>query len=161
MSCPLKFLADTMLGTLAGKLRLLGLDTAYISDAQDSELKYLVRSQGRILLTRSVCLSRRMGDMVCLVSGGDAREEFLSIAERLVSFSDQFEPFSRCLRCNDLLLLMEASQAKGKVPPYIYQSKKTFSRCPSCEKVFWKGTHSERMEKEVEWMKDVIAKETR
>ena len=46
--------------------------------------------------------------------------------------------------------------ADGKVPPYIYQSKTTFSRCPSCEKVFWEGTHRKKMEKEVEWMKEQI-----
>ena len=151
-----RFLADTMLGSLARKLRLLGIDTLYISDADDSELKYLVRSQSRILLTRDVNLSRNLGDLAWQVSGKDAREEFFSIAERLGPLSDQVEPFSRCLHCNDLLLSLESSEAYGKVPPYIYHSKKTFSRCPSCGKVFWEGTHSKRMGEEVEWMKDIL-----
>jgi uncharacterized protein with PIN domain len=145
-----------MLGSLARKLRLLGIDTAYIRDADDGELKYLVRSQDRILLTRDVNLSRILGDHAWLVTGIDIREEFLSIADRLGPLWDQVDPFSRCLICNDLLLSIEPSEAYGKVPPYIYQSRKTFLRCPSCGKVFWEGTHSGRMGEEVEWMEKVL-----
>ena len=152
----LKFLADTMLGSLAKKLRLLGIDTAYISDPDDSELKYLVRSQGRILLTRDLNLFKEMGDLGWSVTGKDVREEFLSVAEKLKPFSDLLVPFSRCLDCNDLLQSMELSEAEGKVPPFIFQSQKNFTHCPSCGKVFWKGTHSERMEVEVGWMRGIL-----
>ena len=155
----LKFLADTMLGSLAKKLRLLGIDTAYISDPDDSELKYLVRSQGRILLTRDLNLSRSMGDLAWSVIGKDAREEFLSIAEKLKSFSDLLVPFSRCLDCNNPLQSMELSEALGKVPPFIYQSQKIFSHCPSCGKVFWKGTHGKRMGEEIARMKEALERE--
>ncbi len=154
-----RLIADIMLGTLAKKLRLLGIDTAYTSEADDSELKYLVRSQGRILLTRNMNLSKNLGDMAWFVTGKDVWEEFLSIAERFKLFSDLLEPFSRCLECNDLVLSIKPSEADGKVPPYIYQSKKTFSRCPSCGKVFWDGTHSERMREEIEWMRGVLEEE--
>jgi len=157
----LRFVADNMLGTLAKKLRLLGIDTAYINNADDSELKYLVRSQSRILLSRDVNLTKNLGDLAWLVTGKDVREEFLSIVKRLMPFNDQIELFSRCLECNDLLLPMKPSEAGGKVPPYIYQSKKTFSRCPSCGKIFWEGTHSERMRGEVKWMKKILEVEKR
>jgi len=145
-----------MLGSLAGKLRLLGIDTAYLSDTDDNEMKYLVRSQGRILLTRDKSLSKNLRDLAWLVTGAGAKEEFSSIANRLSAIGCQLDPFSRCLDCNERLETIESSEAKGKVPPYIYQSKTTFSRCPSCEKVFWGGTHSERMREEVEWMKGVL-----
>ena len=145
-----------MLGSLAKKLRLLGIDTVYISDPDNSELKYLVRSQTRILMTRDLNLSRNMGDLAWPVTGKDVREEFLSIAERLGPFSDLLKPFSLCLDCNNPLQSMELSEAQGKVPPFIYQSQKIFSHCPSCGKVFWKGTHSERMEIEVGWMRGVL-----
>ena len=157
----LRFVADIMLGSLAKKLRLLGIDTAYTSEADDSELKYLVRSQGRILLTRNMNLSKNLGDLAWFVTGKDVWEEFLSIVKRLMPFNDQFEPFSRCLECNDLVLSIKPSEADGKVPPYIYRSKKTFSRCPSCGKVFWEGTHSERMREEIEWMRGVLEEEKR
>ena len=156
-----KFLADTMLGSLAKKLRLLGIDTAYIRDPDNSELKYLVRSQGRILLTRNINLAKSLGDLAWPVTGKDVREEFLSIAEKLKPFSDLLVPFSLCLDCNDPLQSMGLSEAQGRVPPFILQSQKIFSRCPSCEKFFWEGTHKGHMEKEVEWMEGVLQGEGR
>ncbi|MDF1526579.1 MAG: Mut7-C RNAse domain-containing protein [bacterium] len=151
-----RFLADRMLGSLAKKLRLLGIDTAYAGDADDSELKYLVRNQNRILLTRNIDLSRSLDDLAWPVTGKDIREEFLSIAEKLKPFCDLLVPFSRCLECNNLLLSMDPTEAQGKVPPFIYQSQKIFTHCPSCGKVFWKGTHSERMEEVVRWMRGAM-----
>jgi len=153
---PPRFIADIMLGSLAKKLRLLGIDTAYIKDADDNELKYLVRSQNRILLTRDMNLSRNLGDHAWLVNGSDAREEFLSIAERLAPFSDNIMPFSRCLDCNEPLITIDASETDGRVPPYILSSKTHFSKCSSCGKVFWEGTHRKRMVQEVEWMRKFI-----
>lgn len=155
----LKFLADTMLGSLAKKLRLLGIDTVYTNDAKDSELKYLVRSQDRVLLTRNLNLSRSMGDLAWSVTGKDVREEFLSIAEKLKPFSDLLVPFSLCLDCNDPLQSMEPSEAQGKVPPFIFQSQKNFTYCPSCGKVFWKGTHGKRMGEEIARMKEALERE--
>ena len=157
----LKFLADTMLGSLAKKLRLIGIDTAYISDPDNSELKYLVRSQSRVLLTRDLDLAKSLADLAWSVKGGNLREEYISINEKLKPFHDQFKPFSRCLDCNDPLQSMEPAEAAGKVPPFIYQSRKTFSLCPSCGKVFWEGTHRERMEGEVQWMRGVLQGEGR
>ena len=152
----LRFLADAMLGTLAKKLRLLGIDTAYAGDLNDSELKYLVRSQGRILLTKDKVLARELGGQVWLVKGASWQEELSSIAEKLSTVSCQLQPFSLCLDCNDTLLAIGPSQAEGKVPPYILKSRTRFSSCASCGKVFWEGSHRKRMEEEVEWMEKIL-----
>ena len=157
----LRFVADSMLGSLAKKLRLLGIDTAYISDADDSELKYLVRSQSRILLTRDMNLSRNLGGLAWQVSGKDVREEFLSITKKLSAVGCQPDPFSRCLECNDELITLESSNVRDKVPPYVLESRHSFHGCPSCGRVYWEGTHSERMEEEVEWMEKVLEEEKR
>ena len=150
------FLADAMLGSLAKKLRLLGIDTVYLNDADDSELKYLTRSQGRILLTKDKAFVRRLPGQVWLVDGNNVQEEFVFIAASLSAVSGQLEPFSRCLDCNGLLQSIEPTDAQGIVPPYIYQAKKIFSRCSSCGKIFWEGTHRKRMEEEVAWMREKI-----
>lgn len=142
-----------MLGSLAKKLRLLGIDTAYSSDADDSELKYLVRFQSRILLTRDTNLSKELGALAWLVTGKDSREEFLSITKKLSAVDCQPDPFSRCLECNDELVLLDRTRVRDKVPPYVLESRDTFRGCPSCGRVYWEGTHSERMGEEVEWMK--------
>ena len=150
------FVADNMLGTLSKKLRLLGIDTIYYAGNNDGELKYTVRSQNRILLTRDVSLSKSLGDFAWPVSGSNAREEFLSIAGKLSAAGCHLDPFSRCLNCNEMLTSIHPSQTEGKVPPYIQASHRHFSGCRSCGKVFWDGTHRESMEEEVEWMKGVL-----
>jgi uncharacterized protein with PIN domain len=160
MSRP-KFLADNMLGSLSRKLRLLGIDTAYLRDADDSKLKYLIRSEARILLTRDTNLSKNLGDLAWLVSGRDAREEFLSIADKLSAVGCQPDPFSRCLECNEELVPLNSTRVRDKVPPYVLELKTSFFGCPSCERVYWEGTHSKRMGEEVEWMKDVLQGEGR
>ena len=158
---PSRFLADTMLGSLAKKLRLLGIDTAYSNDTDASELKYLARSQGRILLTRNLVLAKNMGELAWLVTGYNAREEFLSVANSLSAIDFHIDPFSRCLKCNNELVLLESSSVREKIPPYVLEAKESFYGCPSCERVYWEGTHRERMKEEVEWMKVVLQGEGR
>jgi len=156
-----RFIADTMLGTLARKLRLLGVDSSYFSGVENGELKYRARSQSRILLTKDTTLARTLGESAWLVSGDNVKEEFLSITERLAPFSDDIVPLSRCLDCNEPLITIDISEAVGKVPPYILTSKTHFSKCFSCGKVFWEGTHSESMGEEVKWMRGVLEEERR
>ena len=145
-----------MLGSLAKKLRLLGFDTAYLGHAEDSEREYVIRSQGRILLTKDETLVKKLDDLAWTVTGADVKEEFLSIADSLSDAGCRPYPFSLCLECNAKLESLEPSRAEGKVPPYIFQSKDSFSSCPACGKVFWEGTHSERMEGEVKWMAGIL-----
>jgi uncharacterized protein with PIN domain len=151
-----KFIADAMLGSLARKLRLLGIDTLFIKDATDNELKYTVLSQDRILLTKDKALAGGLGSRAWLVTGGNVREEFESIAGRLNEISSEIQPYSRCLDCNHLLRSILPHEAEGKVPPYILSSNTHFSQCITCGKVFWEGTHRERMEGEIEWMREIL-----
>ncbi|MGD8353616.1 MAG: Mut7-C RNAse domain-containing protein [Pseudomonadota bacterium] len=154
----LKLLADAMLGSLARKLRLLGFDTAYAGDADGNELKYLVRSKDLILITRDLTLAGSLGERAWVPAGSDVEQEFRSIAGNLALFRHQLKPFSRCIDCNVTLESADAMDAEGMVPPYIFQRHKKFSRCPSCRRIFWGGTHRERMEKEVEWMVRLIVR---
>lgn len=158
-SSTLRFVADKMLGTLAKKLRLLGIDTVYLNDAGDSELKYIARSQSRILLTRDRKLAGSLDDRAWLVSGSGFREEFASIVSKLVAAGCQPAPFSLCLDCNERLWPADPAKIEIKVPPYVFSTKPHFFECPSCGKVFWEGTHRERMEEEIDWMRKALGKE--
>lgn len=157
--CRPRFIADTMLGTLTKRLRLLGIDTAYVRDADDSELKYIVRSQERILLTKDRNLAGSLGSSAWLIDGEDVGEEFTSIARNLAVHCVRLNPFSRCLDCNAPLIAADPSEVGGKVPPYILSTKPRFLSCSLCKKVFWEGTHRKRMEGQVEWMEMVLEEE--
>ena len=152
----LKLLADSMLGTLARRLRMLGIDTLYLRDAEDSELKYLVRSQDRILLTKDNQLAQQLTVNAWLVKGADAREEFASISSQLSAASCKLEPLSICLECNIRLEQVEGHKHRLKIPPYVLKEEKRFMGCPGCGKIYWEGTHGTSMKEEISWMKLVL-----
>src|SRR5258708_17948646 len=53
---PPRFVLDVHLGTLARRLRLVGVDSAYSNDADDDELIAQANEQNRVLLTQHPCL---------------------------------------------------------------------------------------------------------
>ncbi|MBD0324072.1 MAG: hypothetical protein ICV72_11905, partial [Aldersonia sp.] len=54
-----RFVLDVHLGTLARRMRLLGIDTAYRNDAADAELVAQAAAERRVLLTQDRGLLRR------------------------------------------------------------------------------------------------------
>ena len=54
---------------------------------------------------------------------------------------DEEKLFQRCVECNCPLEDAPKEETKGKVPEYVFQTQEVFKRCPSCKKIFWKGTH--------------------
>jgi uncharacterized protein with PIN domain len=152
----LKFIADSMLGTLARRLRMLGIDTLYLRDAEDSELKYIVRSQDRILLTRDRNLFRDLPGCTWLVNGRDVRGEFLSINSQLLAVSHKLKPLSLCLECNGRIEPLQSDEVRSKVPPYVLKKEKRFMGCPDCGKIYWEGTHSSSMKQEINWMRGTL-----
>ena len=58
--------------------------------------------------------------------------------------------FSRCLLCNEILLPVPKEEVEGRVPDFIYRAYDSFHACPRCRRVYWPGTHLQRMKKEVD-----------
>jgi uncharacterized protein len=140
-----RFFADSMLGKLARWLRTLGFDVEYEKDIDDSELVERAVREGRIILTRDTLLIKRRR-----IRGGYIFIESDSIGEQLRQLSaiygTGFERFlTRCLRCNALLEGVPRSGIEDKVPPYVYNTREKFMRCPRCGRIYWAGTHREKM----------------
>ncbi|GAA1118729.1 Mut7-C RNAse domain-containing protein [Nocardiopsis metallicus] len=141
---PPTFLLDVHLGTLARRLRLLGVDTAYDNDRDDPSLVRQANAEGRVLLTRDRELLCRKN----LHTGGHVRHDRPDdqLCEVLERFAPPLEPWTRCLACNGLL----TSAAKGEVDEHLCAGTRatydTFARCHSCGQVYWPGAHHERLE---------------
>ncbi len=144
----MKFLADTMLGRLAKFLRMLGYDTVYYSGGDFREVRELARDQKRVLLTRN----RKQ----IAVAGGQEiifiREDrpLLQVKELLsqgmIALSEEAF-FSRCLLCNTPLRRLAREEADGKVPEFVFYQQQEFHRCPHCKKIYWPGSHRDRMKR--------------
>ena len=136
-----------MLGKLARWLRALGFDTLYFRSVSDEELLALARREGRVLLTRDTELSEKAGpDESLFIRDSDWRSQIRQVLDTF-GLRDRDAPlFVRCLECNTLLQPLSRSEAKNRVASFVYESSTTFSHCPGCRRVFWRGTHQERME---------------
>ncbi|MBI5887713.1 MAG: divalent cation tolerance protein CutA [Deltaproteobacteria bacterium] len=140
-----KFYADAMLGKLARWLRTLGYDAAYSRRISDRELVEEAVRQGRVILTRDTLLVKRRAAVgrSFFVESGDINEQLRQVDKRFEL--DASRALTRCLRCNTVLRKIERDLIRGGVPAYVYETQKEFSKCPSCGRIYWAGTHREGM----------------
>jgi uncharacterized protein with PIN domain len=140
-----RFVADTHLGKLALYLRLLGFDTWYANDCDDATLARISRDEHRILLTRDRgLLKRRMVTHGCYVRETDPERQVAEVLRRFDLYR-AMAPFRRCLRCNGPLEPVPKEQVLDRLQPKTRQYYDEFSRCCVCDRVYWKGSHHERM----------------
>ena len=150
----MKFLVDRMLGKLAKQLRMLGYDTVYHQGGDFSELIQVARQQGRTILTRkSDVHPGRPEDTILTISEDNPNLQMKALVRQGGISLDETRPFSRCLLCNDLLMNISRTEAEGKVPEYVLSHQKQFVQCPKCRRIYWKGSHQEKMEK---WMEELF-----
>jgi uncharacterized protein len=144
----IKFVADVMVAKLARWLRVLGFDVAYSNVFQDDEIVGLARLENRIILTRDTGLAARCHEPRCLlISSGEYEEQIVQV---LHTFDlKDFNVFSRCLECNTPLHRVDKEEVFEKVPPFIYLTQDRFATCPSCNRVFWHGSHTDEMLKRI------------
>jgi len=145
------FVVDGMLGRLARWMRIFGYDTWYVRNLPDGELVDMHLRSGRILLTRDTGLVHRAGLGKHLLIVYDRWDDQMQQVCRDLSLRVCRERcFTRCLRCNDLLEDAEPAAVRKTVPDYIAAVHRRFRRCPSCERVYWPGTHRSGMSRKME-----------
>jgi uncharacterized protein with PIN domain len=138
----MKLLCDHMLGSLARWLRFMGYDTAYPAPGPDRTLIELVQSEGRILLTRDKELAHRVRGAVQIRS--DELEEQIQEVARVLPLQ-LVDPLSRCSLCNEVLVPAAPDEVKDLVPAGVRSRHQAFWRCPSCRRVYWQGSHWDKM----------------
>ena len=140
-----RFLLDVHLGRLARLLRMLGIDAAYHADAGDDELRETARREGRALLSRDRDLVAHPDlDRAYLVRSQRPDEQLREVLERF-QLQGCARPLTRCLRCNTTLEAAAAGEVRDRIPPRVLERHREFRRCPVCRRVYWMGTHAERM----------------
>jgi uncharacterized protein len=142
-----RFIADAHLGKLARYLRMLGFDTIYRNDIGDREIIDLAAKENRIILTRDKPLLKSKDIDHGYYVRAIEKHEQLNEVVRKFDLSSQFRSFTRCMTCNSELLSKERHEIIIKVDAETAGIFNEFFYCPVCDKVFWKGSHFERMEK--------------
>ncbi len=138
----MKFFADRMLGKLAKKLRLLGFDTMYISQIDESEILKLCTETDRILITRDKELhskALKKGIKSFLLRTDSWRQQLTELS-KIVELRNS-TAMTRCSLCNAELNRASPEKVRQKVPLYVQQIREEFYECPVCGRLYWKGSH--------------------
>ncbi len=145
-----RFILDTHLGRLTNYLRMMGFDTLYRNDYPDDELAEVSHQEQRILLTRDVGLLKR-GLVIhgYYVRNTKPRLRLQEITQRY-HLTQQIRPFYFCMKCNGKLGKVDVVSIRDQLPGDTAQLYDTFHQCQSCEQIYWKGSHYEKMARLIE-----------
>lgn len=142
---PHSFVLDMHLGALARRLRLLGIDTHYNTSITDKELARISTTEHRVALTRDIPLLKQKTIVWGYWLRSQQPEEQLLEVIRRYKLTPFFQPFTRCLACNGLIHPVEKDIIAGLLPPGTKEYYHEFFQCSTCGKVYWKGSHYNRM----------------
>lgn len=142
----MRLLCDEMLGSLARWLRLLGLDVAYRQGVDDDALLAQALAEDCLLLTRDEALAARAPPgRALLVRALDTDAQLREVVPALPEPPSAAGVMSRCSLCNAALEEVGRAAAEGRVPPSVWEAHERYWRCPSCSRLYWRGTHAARI----------------
>src|SRR2546427_10947541 len=143
-----RFLADCNVGRLARWLRALGYDASYHARIEDSELVREAAAENRVLLTRDRDLTKRRVIQTGVVRAILIRDDDVIKQLRQVFAElglELKEALTRCIECNSELESRVPAMVAERVPPYVRRTQSRYSECPQCGRIYWAGTHWQRM----------------
>jgi len=149
----IKFIVDSNVGKLAKWLRMMGYDSLFFHSIDDARMIDIALAEGRVILTkdtqimrRRVITSKRL--KAVLVHDDDPAQQLHQVVKEL-NLDCQFRPFSRCLECNQPLMPKDREEVRDLVPLYVFQTQSQYMQCPTCHRVYWRGTHWQAMSRQL------------
>jgi len=152
----IKFIIDNNVGKLAKWLRIMGYDAILFSGDDDGKMVKIALAQSRAILTKDNEIMKRrlvsIGRLKALLIKDDDIKAQLRQVVAAFNLDYHYKPFSRCLECNQILVDRGKPSTEGLVPPYVYKTQELYMECPSCHKLYWRGTHWKAMSRELDEM---------
>jgi uncharacterized protein with PIN domain len=150
----IKFVVDNNVGKLAKWLRIMGYDALLFNEEDDGKMVKVALAQERVILTKDTQIMRRRlvtsGRLkAILIKDDEPKAQLRQIAETL-GLDYQFRPFSICLECNQSLVERNRDEVRDLVPSHVFETQNLYMECPSCHRIYWRGTHWQAMSRELE-----------
>ena len=142
-----KFILDIQLGSLAKYMRLLGFDVTYKNGYRENEIIILSINERRTVLTKDRNLLKR-NDVThgYWIRNKEVIDQLKEVAIRF-HLNNLIQPFSRCMKCNTLLKKTEKKNIMERLEENTRNFFDEFFTCPSCNRIYWKGSHYQKMVK--------------
>ena len=154
----MKFLCDQMLGNLSRWLRFFGFDTYYAkNDISDDELLDIAKKDNRVLITRDkeLIIRAKSRNLKYISINTIDLDDQLRYVLKGISIDDE-KILSKCSICNSNLIKINKNNFKDEIPIKIYNNLDDFLFCKTCNKVYWKGTHFDKILKKISLIKEDI-----
>jgi len=141
-----KFICDDHCGRLARWLRFVGYDCLHDQHELDSHLLRKAADENRVILTRDGRLvAKILARRAILLESYDPLAQLLQVLQSFSLIVERDRMFTRCTVCNQVTEAVDASAVWTSLPPHIQRTKSEFRLCLSCGRIYWSGTHVERM----------------
>ena len=140
-----RFMVDTMLIKLGKYLRILGLDAEWEKEARTHDLIRRANREGRIFLTRNRRIPDEdpVPDRLMRIQSANPVDQLKTVLAE-TGIDPRPHLFTTCIRCNRRLeQIPDKRTICDRVHPNVFARHDRFYTCPSCNTVFWKGSHVE------------------
>ena len=145
-----KFILDVHLGKLANYLRMLGFDTLYSNNYSDGMIVRLAATGKRIILTRDIgILKIKEVTHGYWVRSQNPETQLLEVIRRF-DLKSSIAPFHRCMTCNGLIEKVKKESVQDRLKEMTKKHYSDFYLCSSCGKIFWQGSHYDKMKRFIE-----------
>lgn len=145
-----RFILDVHLGKLAKYLRLFGFDSLLDMNLDDNEIIERSIQENRIILTRDKMLLRNKKVMHGYWIRSDNPRLQAEEVVRKFDLAGRMKPLNRCLECNTIIEPVSKELISERIPENTRKYYNEFWICPGCGRIYWEGSHFERMKEFVE-----------
>ncbi|NIQ01619.1 MAG: Mut7-C ubiquitin/RNAse domain-containing protein [Nitrospinaceae bacterium] len=149
-----RFILDVHLGKLARYLRMMGLDSLYRNNYSDDEIVRIMQRERRIILTRDRgLLGRKTVTHGYFLRSTHPRRQAVEVLRRF-DLMNGLQPFTLCIECNTSLGPVHPDRIDHLLPPAVLQTFQEYYHCIDCGRVYWEGSHAQRMKqlvRELQW----------
>lgn len=148
-----RFLCDEMLGHLCRYLRAAGYDTLFdTSGLPDRDLLRICKEQDRTFLTKDQKIIEHNAavGVACILPNADL-DQLAAIIGAHFHLDWLSHAFTRCLEDNTPLVAADETTI-NRVPLDARRPGEPFTYCPTCARVYWRGSHYKRIrERLMKW----------
>ena len=153
-----RFLCDEMLGRLCHYLRAAGYDALLAERGlRDALLLQQSCREGRQFLTQDArIVEHRKAQGVVFIMPHAPLDQLARLVGKQFRLDWLAHAFTRCLVDNSLLVPAN-EEACAKVPDDVRSPGEPLLMCPTCGRVYWRGSHYRRMRARLcAWQEDLM-----